>query len=104
MEVRLEFTIAEHGHEPENGERFMEGFMAVFPEGGPSVSQNLRGGTLTVTFALDAADAKEAVSAGIEIFGRGAAASGLPPTDVLDVEASVVPAEEPDEAPEPVLA
>lgn len=90
MEVRLRFTIAEHGYEPENGERFMAGFMTVCPEGGPSVTQNTKDGTLTITFAFDAADAKEAIAKGIDIFTEGANASGLPATDVLDVEASVV--------------
>lgn len=90
MEVRLRFTIAEHGHSPENGERFMDAFMKVCPDGGPSVSQNTEDGTLTVTFAVDAADARDGVTRGGDIFVEGAMASGLDPIDILDIEASVV--------------
>lgn len=94
MEVRLSFTVAEHGYDPENGERFLEGFTSAFPGGGPSVSQDTGAGTLTVTFALDAKDAKEAIEEGLRVFVAGASESGLRPTDVLDIEASVVAAEE----------
>jgi hypothetical protein len=93
MEVRVSFTIAEHGRDPDNGERFMEAFMERFPEGGPSVSQNLKEGTLTVTFALDAEDANAGVKEGIQIFVDAWAATELPASRILDVEASVVDAE-----------
>lgn len=86
-------TIAEHGHEPTNGERVMAGFMKVFPEGGPSVSQNTETGTLTILFSLDAEDAREAVGRALDIFGSAMAETDLEPTAVLDVEASVETAE-----------
>jgi hypothetical protein len=105
MEVRVSFTIAEHGSDPDNGERFMDALMARFPEGGPSVSQNFEDRTLTVTFALDADDANAAVQQSIEIFTDAAAATGLPVTSVLDVEASVVEADTGEHAvPDPVPA
>jgi hypothetical protein len=106
MEVRVSFTVAKYGRDPDNGERFMEAFMEAFPEGGPSISQNFEDGTLTVTFAFDAEDARHAVEQAIAIFNTGANNTGLPPTDVLDVEASVVPAEQPEDTPalEPVPA
>lgn len=100
VDIRLQFTIAEHGAEPANGERFMEGFMAVIPEGGPSISQNLETGSLTITFALEAGDAKEALDRGLEVFADGAARTGLEPTAVLDLEASVVRWQEPEAVPE----
>lgn len=71
----------------------MDAFMATFPQGGPSVSQNFQDGTLTVTFALDADDARDAVEKAVRIFGAGAAATQLPASDVVDVEASVVEAD-----------
>lgn len=94
MEVRLSFTVAEHGHDPENGVRAMDAFMDTFPEGGPAVSQNTADGNLTITFALDAQDAKEALERGLDVFAAGMTATGLLLTDVLDIEASVVPAED----------
>src|SRR4051812_5050351 len=93
MEVRVSFTIAEHGRDPDNGERFLEAFTDRFAEGGPSVSQNLQDGTLTVTFALDAEDAKTALQQSIEIFADAAVDTGVEPITVLDIEASVVDAE-----------
>lgn len=90
MEVQLRFTVSEHGRVPENGERVMAAFMKVCPDGGPSISQNTENGTLTITFAFDAQDAKEAIERGVEIFVEGMETTGLPTTDVLDVEASVV--------------
>jgi hypothetical protein len=69
-------------------------------EGGPSVSQNTEEGTLTITFALDAKDAKDALERAGEIFAEGANATELAPSEVLDVEASVVRVEEADDTAE----
>jgi hypothetical protein len=98
MEIRLQFTVAEHGFDPDNGERYMDAFMATFPEGGPSISQNLRDGTLTITFALQAEGVNEAVTQAVEIFERGRDAVDLPPARVLDVEGSAVEAEDAEDA------
>lgn len=94
MEIRFQFTIAGHGLDPDNGERYMDAFMTTFAEGGPSVSQNLRDGTLTITFALEAEGVNEAVSRAVEVFEQGVAASDLPRAPVLDVEGSLVSASE----------
>ena len=105
MEVRVSFTISEYGSDPQNGERFMDAFMQVFAEGGPSVLQNTEAGTLTITFALDANDAKAALGRAGRVFAEGANATGLPPTEVLEVEAAVVRVAEADSpAREPVPA
>lgn len=83
----------------------MRAFMSTFPEGGPSVAQNVATGTLTMTFAFDAEDAKDAVERGVEVFVEGANATGLPATEVLAVEAAIVTAEASGVAPpEPVPA
>jgi len=96
MEVRLSFTVAEHGRDSENGVRVTEAFMRTFAEGGPAVSQNTADGTLTITFAFDAQDAEDAIATGLKVFREGYTESGLPSSEVLDIEASVVPAEERD--------
>jgi len=97
VEIRLRFTIAEHGRLPENGERVLDAFMEVAPESGPSVSQNTVSGALTITFAFDASDARDALDKAKDLFARGIDESGLDVTDVLDIEASVVPATEDEE-------
>lgn len=102
----MTITVSEHGHDLENGERVLDGFMETHPETGPSVSQNTREGTLSVTFGVDSDDAKEAIDRARRIFADGATASGLKPSQVVNFEASLVAAEEPEpvEAREPVPA
>jgi hypothetical protein len=95
-EYRLHITVAEHGRDPADGERVLEGFMQTHPEVGPSVSQNSAAGTLSITFSLDAADANEAIDLGRPIFARGGSASGLSPAPVVGMEISLVPDEEHD--------
>jgi hypothetical protein len=85
MELRVKVTIARHGVDPENGERFLEGFLATHPEAHPIVSQDTSEGTLAVTFSVNAEDAFAAGPVGGEIFIEGANASGLPASEVLDV-------------------
>jgi hypothetical protein len=95
---RLRLSISDLGRDPKNGERLLEAFMKVHPEVGPVVSQSLRTGRLGVTIALDATDITAALGKGVPIFIDGLAASKLPPSDVLDISASVIPAAELDEA------
>ncbi|HVE69631.1 MAG TPA: hypothetical protein VNB64_13735 [Solirubrobacteraceae bacterium] len=82
----MSFTVAEHGRLAQNGEVFLRAFMATLPEGGPSVAQNVASGALTVTFALDAVDARDAVERGVRVFADGVRATELPPTEVLAIE------------------
>jgi len=94
---RLRLIVAEYGHDPANGERFFDAFMATHPKAGPVVSQNTETGQLTVTIAVDASDITEAVERAIPIFSDGCNASGLPLTDVLDINATLIQADELDE-------
>lgn len=103
-EYRIHVTLAEHGHDPENGVAFLEGFMKMHPEVGPSVSQNTEDGTLSVTFSLDAEDTNEAFELARPIFASGAAASELEFRPVVNLEISLVPEHEIVEEPEPALA
>jgi hypothetical protein len=48
----MEFVVADHGRDPKNGERMMDGFMTVYPEGGPSVIQNTEDGRMTVSLIV----------------------------------------------------
>ena len=105
-EHRVQISVSEHGFDLENGDRLMESFMAAAPEVGPSVSQNTETGTLSMTFSLDATDAKSAVEEGVRIFATAMGNAGFEPTQVLSIESFVVPDEEetPAEEAEPVLA
>jgi hypothetical protein len=90
-------TVSEHGFLPENGERFLEGFVETHPEVGPVVSQNTQTGSLSVTISFDAEDIGEAAVRGTQIFIDGAEASGLEPPDEIEITASVATAEQYDE-------
>ena len=101
---RLQLSISDLGRDPENGERLLEAFMEVHPEAGPVVSQNARTSRLVVTIAVDGTDITEALSDGLPIFLDGLSASKLSPRDVLDISASLISADELDEARELQLA
>ena len=95
---RLRLIMSDHGRDPDNGERFLEAFMKTHPEVGPVVSQNTETGRLVVTIAVDATGITDAVEKGVPIFIDGLDASGLTPSDVLDISVSSIPADELDEA------
>ncbi len=104
-DFRLNITISEYGGDPGNGEIFMAAFDRTHPEVGPVVSQNLRTGELTITFSLDAEDANDAFERGRPIFTEGAEATGLDPSEVIDVHVErVVPNAEYVDEPELVTA
>jgi hypothetical protein len=90
MEFRLTVTVARHGRDLDNGERFLEGFIATHPETGPVVDQNLETGELSITFSFEAEDFREAAERGGAIFNDGANSSGLEPTDFISAQVSVV--------------
>lgn len=77
MEFRITITITELGRSEEDMERFLEGFRRTHPETGPVVSGSEETGELSVTFALDAHDAREADERGAVIFADGGKASGV---------------------------
>jgi hypothetical protein len=95
---RLRLILSDSGRDPANGERFLEAFMKTHPEVGPVVSQNVRTGQLVVTIAVDGTDITDAVRKGVPIFIDGLDESKLPPSDVLDISASLIPADELDES------
>jgi hypothetical protein len=95
---RLRLSISELGRDPDNGERLLEAFIKTHAEAGPVVSQNMQTGRLDVTIAVEGTDIAEALVIGVPIFVDGLGASKLPPSDVVDISASVIPADELDEA------
>jgi hypothetical protein len=80
MEFQVTVTIADHGHDPACGEKFLTGFWETHPEVGAVVDQNVETGELSVTFGFDAPDLLTAGNAWLTIFIAGAEASGLPAT------------------------
>lgn len=99
----IQITVSEHGFDPENGVRLTQSFMELYPDAGPAVSQNVRTGTLSVTFTVDADNAQSAFEAGAILFARSMMAAKLDPTQILSVESSIVGEAETGER-EPVLA
>lgn len=101
---RLTLTVSEHGHLPENGEILLRAFTTTHPEVGPVVSQNTETGSLSVTIALAAADASEAVKEAIPIFLEGLMKSGLSPANTLEISAGPITSEEQEEVRELEIA
>jgi hypothetical protein len=94
---RLRLSISDLGRDPENGEHLLEAFMKTHPEAGPIVSQNVQTGRLDVTIAVEGTAITDALKTGVPIFVDGLGASKLPPSDVVDISASLIPADELDE-------
>jgi hypothetical protein len=94
---RLRLSISDLGRDPQNGERLLEAFIKTHPEAGPVVSQNVKTGRLVVTIGVEGTDITEALGKGVPVFVDGLDASKLPPPDVLDLSASLIPAGELDE-------
>jgi hypothetical protein len=94
VEFRVTVTVSQHGHDLENGERFLEGFVATHPETGPVVDQNTETGHLSITYSFEAEDFAEAARLGSDIFLEGATASGLQASDFVGAHIGPVPADE----------
>jgi hypothetical protein len=94
---RLRLSLSGLGHDPANGERLLEAFSRTHPDTGPVVSQNVQTGRLEVTIAVEATDITDALAKGVPIFVDGLGASKLAPSDLVDVSASLIPADELDE-------
>lgn len=92
METRITITISEHGRDEANLERVLDAFLETVPESGPVVDANTRLGTLTVTFTLEVEDLDELKSRSAKVFGDAMTATGLPFSEILDVDVAVVSA------------
>jgi hypothetical protein len=91
---RITLTVTEHGVDPNNGELLLEALVAVAPHAGGVVSQNTETGALSATIAVEAPGIAEAAERAIPIFAKALGRAGLTPTDVLDIAASLLPADE----------
>lgn len=94
MVYRFRVTLSKYGSDEAHAERILEAFYGTHPEVGAVVSQNVRDDTLTVVFSLAAEDPDAAIERGREIFRESGTATGLPMTDVLEINLSLVPADE----------
>jgi hypothetical protein len=96
-EYRLNVVCTEHGRKDVaegNMELLTEAFLATYPEAGPVVGANFHLGTLDATFSVDAADAKSAGPLGLDVFSEAAGASGLEPTEIVEINVLSVNAPE----------
>ena len=100
MEHRVTYMVAELGFDSDNGERVLDAFLAIAPEVGPVVSQNVVYGTLDVTFALDADGPEEVIGDGLAIFRLAMAEAGFSDYALLMFLGSIVEPE-PDDVPAP---
>lgn len=104
MEYRVTIEIAEYGHDPENGERWLTAFMEAHPEVGPAVSQNTATGALAVTYSFESPSWEGVAFKAAEIFAESGNAAGFSASEVLSCHLELVPAEETADEREPVLA
>lgn len=92
-EYRLSVVIAGLGSREaaeSNMERFVEAFDKAFPGAGAVMAANYRLETLDATFSVDAKDAREACEIGGNMFCEAANATGIPPTEILEIQATLV--------------
>lgn len=92
-EHRVTITMAGYGTDPDDGERFLEGFLAKCPECGPVVSQEAAADTISATFSVNASDQDRAFDLAKVAWVAGGSASGLDPNDVIRVEIEAVKVE-----------
>lgn len=90
MEFRMSVVIAEHGASDDAAEACLDALLALYPESGPIVGQNVATGQLTITVGLDATDPWAASNIGSEILTTSLNRAGLPPTPVLDISVTAV--------------
>jgi hypothetical protein len=96
-EYRLNVICTEHGRKDVaegNMELLAEAFFETHPEAGAVVAANFHLGTLDATFSVDAEDAKSAGPAGLELFAEAASASGLEPTEIVEINVQAANAPE----------
>jgi hypothetical protein len=96
-EYRLNVVCTEHGWKDvaeNNMELLTDAFLSTHPEAGAVIAANFHLGTLDATFSVDAADAKTAGPVGLDVFAEAATASGLEPTEIVEINVQSVNAPE----------
>lgn len=94
MEHRFTITIAELGRSEEAVERVLAAFLELHPEVGPVVTANLESGELSITWAIDAEDARDAYERSTPVFLESMNASRVPEAPPVGVEIVAVQAED----------
>ena len=92
MLYRFRITLAEYGADEDIAERVLDAFCSTHPEVGAVVAQDIPTSTLTLVFSLEAEGADAAIERGREVFAEGGAATGLPLTEILELNVALVPA------------
>jgi hypothetical protein len=98
MEHRLTITITEYGADVDAADRVLDAFNDQHPEVGVAVAQETGSGHLLITFSLDADDVNDAYERGRPVFVESMKATGLEPTQFVDLHVETVPDLEPAEA------
>jgi hypothetical protein len=71
-------------------DQFIDAFEALHPEVGAVMAANYRLETLDATFSVEAKDAKEASEVGVQIFCEVANETDIPPTDILEIQTTLL--------------
>lgn len=94
-EYRLNIAFREHGRREvaeDNMEMLSNAFFETHPEVGAVIAANFHLGTMDATFSVIAEDAKAASPFGVDVFCEAAAASGLEPTEIVEINVQAVEA------------
>ena len=86
MEFSVDLTLSELGRDDDNGSRLFEAIQRVAPGTDPVLAGNFVDGLLSIVFAVDAADAAEALDRGRRLVDTGLAEAGLPMTQLVAVD------------------
>jgi hypothetical protein len=86
-EQHVTICVAEHGHDEENSEIWLDALLEVAGEAGPVVTQNPDSGTLTMSFTVEAEDPTGAISAAADVYRLAADVTGLAETAIIEIRA-----------------
>jgi hypothetical protein len=90
---RIAVVVAELGSREsaeDNMELFVDAFDAVYPDAGAVMAANYRLETLDATFTVEAKNAREASDNGADMFCQAAEKTGIEPTEILEIQATLV--------------
>lgn len=94
MEHRFTITLGELGRSEKSVERVLGAFLEHHPEVGPVVSANLESGELSITWAIEAADARDAYERSTPVYLESINASNVPEAPPVGVEIVAVHTEQ----------
>ena len=92
-EYRINVVVSQLGaedHAEAHMERFIDAFESLHPEAGAVMAANYHLAAIDATFSVEADDARQAAQIGGDLFCEVATATEIPPTEILEISATLV--------------